>query len=269
MEIWKEPKGTDMVCHIKCMGPDSVALFHVHDNYEFCQPVNCSCDFLVDGQLLRAAPGDIICVESQMVHRFLPLQPDSQIRVLQFPVRILMPAAPASLQRHISRQAMEEIPGLFSGVSTLLELMEQEPQVLTGQKNDLLQSLMVSLYLLLGKHFPAVRNPGRRKDAALFSRAAEYANAHFDREELTVEGIARALYISREKLSNLFTQYAGITCKQYIHALRVDQVNRLLLEGADITEAAMKAGFGSIRTFNSVYKSVTGMTPTEFIKQNT
>ena len=67
MEIWKEPKGTDMVCHIKCMGPDSVALFHVHDNYEFCQPVNCSCDFLVDGQLLRAAPGDIICVESLLL----------------------------------------------------------------------------------------------------------------------------------------------------------------------------------------------------------
>lgn len=266
MEIWKEPKGTDMVCHTRCMGPDSVALFHLHENYEFCQPLNCSCDFLVDGQLLRAAPGDIVAVESQVVHRFLPSRPDSRIRILQFPMRILMPATVASLQTHISKQAMEAVPGLFPAVTTLLELMEQEPRVLTGQKNDLLQSLMVSLYLLLWKHFPASQNPGRRKDAALFSRAAEYINTNFRREDLSVERIARELYISREKLSNLFAQYAGISCKQYIHALRIDYVNHLLLEGNNITDAAMQAGFGSIRTFNSVYRSVTGMTPTEYIR---
>lgn len=266
MEIWKEPKGTDLVCHTRCMGPDSVALFHLHENYEFCQPLNCGCDFLVDGQLLRAAPGDIIAVESQVVHRFLPSREDSRIRILQFPMGILMPFAAPSLQTHIPKQAMEAIPDLFPAVTTLMELMEQEPRVLIGQKNDLFQSLMLSLYLLLGKHFPATQSPGRRKDAALFSRAAEYANAHFCQENLTVEGIAKALYISREKLSNLFAQYAGISCKQYIHTLRINYVNRLLLEGTHITDAAMQAGFGSIRTFNSVYKAVTGMTPTEYIK---
>jgi AraC-like DNA-binding protein len=267
MEIRKEPKGTEMVCHTKCMGPDSVALFHLHENYEFCQPLNCHCDFLVDGRLLRAAPGDIVAVESQVVHRFLPSREDSRIRVLQFPMRIVMPFPAVSLQTHIPKQAMDAIDGLFPAVTTLMELMEQEPRVLTGQKNDLFQSLMISLYLLLGKHFPATQAPGHRKDAALFSRAAEYANAHFCQENLTVERIAKALYISREKLSNLFAQYAGISCKQYIHTLRIDFVNQLLSEGVPITDAAMQAGFGSIRTFNSVYKSVTGMTPTEYRKQ--
>lgn len=269
MEIWKEPGGTELVCHTIVRAPGAPCLFHLHDNYEFCQPVEISCDFLVDGRVYHAEPGDIVVVEPQVVHRFLPSQPDTQVRVIQFPLRILPQsgASAGTLQTFIPRSAMEAVPGLFPAVTTLMGLMEQEPRVYTGEKNELFRSLTVSLYLLLLKHFPESVPQSRRKDADLFSRAAEYINANFNREELTVERVAKELFLSREKLSSLFLQYAGVSCKQYINALRVDYVNRLLLDGADITGAAMKAGFGSIRTFNSVYKTVTGMTPTEYLKR--
>ena len=81
--------------------------------------------------------------------------------------------------------------------------------------------------------------------------------------------MAGALYISREKLSSVFLQYAGISCKQYINTLRVDYANRLMMEGMDVTTASLKSGFGSIRTFNSVYKGIMGMNPTEYIKAYT
>lgn len=270
MEIRKEPGGTELVCHTKYMGPDSLALFHFHENYELCQPLDRPCDFLVNGMLYRAEAGDIIAVGSQVIHRFLPQQPDTRIRVLQFPIRILLPsgASVGALQTHIPKQVMEKIPGLYPSVTALMELMEQEPRVHTGEKNELLQSLMTSLYLLLRKHFPAESCPGLHKDADLFFRATEYANTHFAEEAVTVERMAGALYVSREKLSSVFLQYAGISCKQYINALRIDYVNQLLLEGCDITTASLKSGFGSIRTFNNVYKTVMGITPTEYLKSH-
>lgn len=259
-----------MVCHTHTLGPDSNALFHWHENLELCQPLNKACSFLVNGVLYRAEPGDIIAIDRQVIHRFLPEMPDTQIRILQFPLRILLHsgALAGTLQTHIPRQALEAVPGLWQNSSALLALMEQEPRVYTGEKNMLLQSLMASFYFLLLKHFPAKISAKARKDADLFFKTVEYANAHFDREDSSVETIAKALCISREKLSSVFLQYAGISLKHYISTLRINYVNQLLLEGLDITSASLKSGFGSIRTFNSVYKTVMGITPTEFLKKH-
>lgn len=268
MEIWKEAEGTELVCHVMRMNSDSKALFHWHENYELCQPLNRGCRFLVDGKPVQAGAGDLVSIDRQVIHRFLPEQADTHIRVLQFPIRILLQSGitAGTLQTHIPRQAMEAVPGLWQAVTTLMELMEQEPRVFTGQKNMLLQSLMASLYFLLLKHFPAEQDRKSRKDADLFFQAAEYANSHFDEEDSTVEVMAKKLCVSREKLSAVFLQYAGIPLKHYIHTLRTNYVNQLLLQGCDITTAALKSGFGSIRTFNNVYKTVMGITPTEYLK---
>lgn len=268
MVIWKEAEGTEMICHIMSMGPDSTALFHWHQNIEFCQPLNKGCHFLVNGTLLKAEPGDIITIDRQVVHRFLPQEPDVHIRVLQFPLRILLHSGvtAGSLRNHISKEDILSIPNLWQNIYSLMQLMEQEPRVCTGETNNLLQSLMSSLYFLLLKHFPAQESIKAQKDADLFFHAVAYVNAHFDREDNSMDAIAKQLCVSREKLSSVFLQYAGISLKQYINTLRINYVNQLLLEGWDISSASFKSGFGSIRTFNSVYKAVTGMTPTAFLQ---
>jgi len=268
MMIWKEEEDVNMVCHTMNMSPDSKALFHWHENLEFCQPLNKGCDFLVDGMLLQAGPGDIIVVNRQVIHRFLPKEPDTRIRVLQFPLRILLQSGMSAggIRTYISRQDILAVPALTQSIDSLMELMEQEPRIRTGEKNMLLQSLMASLYFLLLKHFPAGEDAKTKKEADLFFEAAEYVNTHFDEESCTVGALAKALCVSREKLSGVFLQYAGISLKQYINTLRINHVNGLLLEGQDITKASLKSGFGSIRTFNSVYKAVMDMTPTEFLK---
>ena len=127
--------------------------------------------------------------------------------------------------------------------------------------------MMVSLYLLLLKHFPGEKPGGGRKDTEVFFRAAEYSRTHFAEEDCTVEGMAKELGISRERLAVLFRQFTGLTPKQHLNTLRIDYVNQLLLGDTDITGAAFQAGFASIRTFNSAYKAVMGMTPTEYLKK--
>lgn len=265
MQVSKENNNVDMVCHVKRMDPETLTLFHFHENYELCQPLNCSCDFLVDGVLIHGEPGDILAVDSRVVHRFLLRFPDSRIRVLQFSVGILPPEGRLPLATHIPRSRMEAVPGLFSTVNGLMEQMEQEPWVYRGEKNPLLKSMMVSLYLLLLKHFPGEAPAGGRKDAEFFFRGAEYCRTHFADECCTVEHVAKQLGMSRERLAELFRRFTGMTPKQYLNALRIDYVNQMLLDGSDITGAAYQAGFGSIRTFNAAYKAAMGMTPTEYL----
>lgn len=268
MQISKENYNVEMVCRVKVMAPENLALFHFHENYELCQPLNNPCDFLVEGKRICGEPGDILAVDSQVVHRFLLRYPESRIRVLQFPVGILPPEGMLPLRVHITRGELEAVPGLLDTVNGLMEQMEREPWTFRGEKNPLLKSMMVALYMLLLKHFPGEKLPGGRKDTELFFRAAEYSREHFADENCNVEELAKQLGISRERLAELFRRFTGFSPKQYLNTLRIDYVNRLLLDGSDITSAAFQAGFGSIRTFNSAYKSAMGMTPTEYLKKS-
>jgi len=266
MQVSKEHSNVELVCHVKRMDPETLALLHFHENCELCQPLNYPCDFLVEGTLIHGEPGDILALDSRVFHRFLPLFAGTRIRILQFPVSILPPREARVLRTHISREALESVPGLFSTVNGLMEQMEREQKVFRGEKNPLLKSMMVSLYLLLQKYYFQGTAPGRRKDTELFFRAAENLQSSFTEEGCTVEFLAKSLGISRERLAELFRQFTGLTPKQYLNMQRIDYVNRLLLEGAPVTEAAYRAGFGNIRTFNGAYKAAMGMTPTEYLK---
>ena len=59
-EIKKEISEFDIVCHIK-QYEKSNRSFHWHERYEICQVLSGECKFLVDGQMLTAGVGDVIC----------------------------------------------------------------------------------------------------------------------------------------------------------------------------------------------------------------
>ena len=268
MQIWKEQSGIDMACHTIPVTPQRKNLVHWHENFEFCQPLDNACDFLVNGITVHAQAGDIVAIAPQVIHRFLPCTEFVNVRVVQFPVRLLLPAAEYgfTLQTHITREELGNIPGLIQAVQALLELMEQEPHTAVGQRNMLLQSLSTTLFYLLQRHFPA-KEPARfGKDADLFLATVQYVNDHFTEDDLTVQKIAKQLSVTREKLSIVFTRYAGLSLKQYVNTLRVDRVNQLLMEGWSVARAGLESGFNSIRTFGYAYHSVMGMSPTEYLR---
>ena len=94
----------------------------------------------------------------------------------------------------------------------------------------------------------------------------EYINNHY-KEDLNLNSLSSALYMSRNKVSDLFKTYAGISVNDYINTLRIRSANSLLKDGVSISEAAFSSGFGCIRTFNNVYKNITGLSPTEFLNK--
>lgn len=71
-------------------------------------------------------------------------------------------------------------------------------------------------------------------------------------------------YISQYHLCREFKRYTSSTIVQYIHNLRVLHAQRLLQESDySITEISKRVGFSNVTHFNRVYKSVTGMSPSQ------
>jgi AraC-like DNA-binding protein len=65
----------------------------------------------------------------------------------------------------------------------------------------------------------------------------------------------------------LYAKYYGQTPKQYLTDKRIEKSKEYLKKGMNITETCFAIGFKSPSSFSTLFKSITGLTPTEFQKE--
>ena len=85
-----------------------------------------------------------------------------------------------------------------------------------------------------------------------------------DAEGATVERLAGRLGVGARQLTRLFARHLQASPSKVARTARVQRAKRLIDETSlPMTEIAMRAGFGSLRRFNSVFAEVYGRPPTE------
>ena len=91
-----------------------------------------------------------------------------------------------------------------------------------------------------------------------------YISAHYS-ENLKLKDMAERVYISPQYLSGLFKKEMNMTISDYIAKIRMERAKELLKDtGLSIGEIAEKTGYKDIRHFSTMFKRLTGLTPSEF-----
>lgn len=103
-----------------------------------------------------------------------------------------------------------------------------------------------------------------RKITELVSRAVEYLNHHF-MENISIEELAKELFVSKSFLIREFYKNTGSTPKQYLTNIRLQKA-RLLLVHTEMTvrNVAEESGFGTEKNIFYAFRKELGTTPTEF-----
>lgn len=101
--------------------------------------------------------------------------------------------------------------------------------------------------------------------------------AYIDREKpyldenVTIKDLADDLDISAHHLSIVINHYLSQNFYAFINTYRIEEFKKMLAEQQsgqiNILEIALASGFNSKSSFNSFFKKITGLTPTEYIKQ--
>ncbi len=129
-------------------------------------------------------------------------------------------------------------------------------------KNSAMSTILVELNrMYLDKdqnHFPSHQNK-------TVKAAIDYINSHFS-EEITLETVAKAVYLSVNQLCRLFSEHCGTTVAKYITSRRITEAKKLLSEGRSVTETAMLCGFGDHTVFIRAFKKNVGVTPGRYGK---
>ncbi len=105
--------------------------------------------------------------------------------------------------------------------------------------------------------------------AHVITNVQKYIDNHVT-ERLILNEVAGVFGLSPNYLSILFKKNSSLGFSEYIAQAKINKAKAMLLEeDMKIYEAADKLGFESAFYFSKVFKKVTGLSPREFIQQNT
>jgi len=84
-------------------------------------------------------------------------------------------------------------------------------------------------------------------------------------EKLTLDSLAKEVYLSKSYLSSVFKQETGMSLTAYITKVRIEKSKRLLLEeNIGLAIIASQCGFKDQSYFTKVFKKETGMSPKRY-----
>lgn len=141
---------------------------------------------------------------------------------------------------------------VLSSLATLL----RDPTPLDTDSQHALQDATVSLLERALESQARSRLPSARGDEVRLDRIKRYLHEHLADPDLSVDGAARNLGISRRTLYNLFVS-TGITPRAYIQQARLERACALLAEPAwrdtPVAEIARHSGFADPAHFSRAF----------------
>jgi AraC-like DNA-binding protein len=100
------------------------------------------------------------------------------------------------------------------------------------------------------------------------ARVTAYIAAHYDKEDLTIDDIARVVNLRPHYLTTLFKRRCHVTLWEYVTRLRVSHAQRLLVTtDLRVLDVALESGFSSLAPFYNAFARYCGLRPLAFRKK--
>lgn len=234
---------------------------HFHESIELIAVERGSCIASVDLEEYRLEAGDVFVVFPGRIHSYSD-ENDIECYTFLFPAEVCptlsqefnssVPLCPVLHANDTTRRLFDIIREIYA---CNLRKGHYDKHIARGYLAVLCATMLSMLEL----------EPAVSSDPTAEKRVIDYCTENY-RTPLTLDILSRKLYISRHHISYLFSSKLNISFNDFVNQLRVREACLLIDEGVPVTEAALRSGFGSIRTFNRAFQKERGITPTEYRK---
>lgn len=160
----------------------------------------------------------------------------------------------------------------FSRVKQLLELvskhftMRDKFSIKEPKQKDLsylIYAKRLELFLLELANSYGADKPQRSKSAENYSLIIKTINNNLEKR-LSVTELAAMCNMSEINLQKTFSSYAGVGIMEYFTRVKMQKAIELLSESCSVKQTAVQLGFHDQNYFSTVFKRVTGHTPSKY-----
>lgn len=243
---------------------------HCHSAVEVIVPVKGEVIYTVADSTYRVQSNEVLIVPPNWVHglimhegsaRYLLLfEPDNLFGMRDMQLVEGMLKSPIYLTGQSESQ--EAIRSLLMQVVNCYERRE-------FLWNSLCYSYLLQMYVRLGQ-FNMTRElrlhdaKSQRIDPEIVDSARLYIDQNYMRD-ITLNDVSAFTGFSRCYFSRIFKQQLGQSFSEYLRNKRITMAEELLIHSRQpIQEIAMSAGFGSVATFNRVFRDSKNCTPSRY-----
>lgn len=141
-------------------------------------------------------------------------------------------------------------PSLFMSLPDCRDLEVGREEYLAGKAFMLLSALSTEVA-------PTDR---RRRSREYADRTANYINQRYS-EHISVAQLAESLHLDRRYFTTIFRMEYGVSVKEYITKVKMENARRLLRAGFGVAKAAELTGYADVFNFSKMYKKHFGEPP--------
>lgn len=117
---------------------------------------------------------------------------------------------------------------------------------------------------------PIIEEKPKSPNDIFLEKLYQFMLHNLDNNALTVDDMVHEMALGRTVFFNKLKSLTGLSPVEYIRDVRIKRAAELLLDSThNITEVAYMVGMNDSRYFAKCFKSVYGLTPTEYKKKNT
>jgi len=253
---------------------------HYHNGYELFFFRRAQAQLLVDNQVLDIGNGDWLLINPFVMHTAYQLFPGPYARYYINIASTQMDQAMLQLGLEpVSKQSSQAaFRHIKAGSGTPLEeyRMLAIHELYQNKPNQWQARLIAELALLLtdlnqiARREPLSQETGTqdRFQQRLIYRLLAAVDEHF-RDGLSLADLETQFFVSRYYICRLFKQETGLTLSQYINRKRVSLAQQLLKDPElNVAQVCREVGFLYPQHFTSVFRQMTGMTPSNYRKSS-
>ena len=219
---------------------------------------------MVEDQLYKMEAGEFMIFPPYVMHHSYGEENIPFKRLLLYfkPEEILWPSV---------RDALKEESGIYrTDIKKRQEIHRVMEDILKEQKDpgafheEYDRGMLNVLLLLIVRENRPEKAPGK---SSRIGEVIRYIHSHYQ-EDISLEMLAQMFYISPYYLCREFKKSTNSTIVRYINVTRIMNAQRKFMETSkNITDISRETGFSNLTHFNRVFKSVTGMSPSQYRRQ--
>ena len=237
---------------------------HWHSKMEISRIMEGTCECIVNGKKYIAKEGDLVVIKSGEIHRFILGNGDCKIYVCPFEPMFFynMKVDVSNLRHHITLEELEK-SGIEHKITECFENLKNEGEFNKKCGELIFKANLLQVYGLLLRYFEKKEEENKNEISKLisFQKILEYISSNCT-ENLTLKSLAEEFNYNYAYLSGLFRNRIGVNFKYYLDSIRVSKAMDLLITtDMTIAEVSSACGYENIRTFNNVFKRITGVVP--------